>query len=155
MCARIGVEASDLIAAVACHSSGLHQVHETLVGSRNLSAFFTLGTRDENALGIINEYLDALGQPPISELPLAPSALERIPQIKSMIAVNLESFNLESAPLTTTIGPAFTQLHAQTTQPGNNDGNQLFFTFLDDVRHEYPDTVPDFAWPFFERHPRP
>ena len=46
MCARLGVEASDLIAAVACHTSGLHQLHETLVGSRNLSAFFTIGTLD-------------------------------------------------------------------------------------------------------------
>jgi poly(3-hydroxybutyrate) depolymerase len=155
MCARIGVEASDLIAAVACHSSGLHQVHETLVGSRNLSAFFTLGTKDDNALRVINEYLIALGQPPITELPLTPSALERIPQIKSMIAVNVDSFNLQGAPLTTTTGPGSTQLHAQAAQPGNNDGNELFFTFLDDVTHQYPDTVPDFAWPFFERHPRP
>ncbi len=155
MCARIGVEASDLIAAVACHSSGLHQVHETLVGSRNLSAFFTLGTKDENALGVINEYLIALGQPPITELPLTASALAQIPQIKSMITVNLESFNLKSAPLATTTGPTFTQFHAQAAQRGNNDGNELFFTFLDDVRHQYPDTVPEFAWPFFERHPRP
>jgi len=155
MCARIGVEASDLIAAVACHSSGLHQVHETLVGSRNLSAFFTLGTKDENALGVINDYLVALGRPPITELPLTPSALQRIPQIKSLISVNLDSFNLASAPLTTTTGPAFTQLHAQTVQPGNNDGNEVFFTFLDDVTHHYPNTVPDFAWPFFVQHPRP
>ena len=155
MCARIGVEASDLIAAVACHSSGLHQVHETLVGSRNLSAFFTLGTKDGNALGVINEYLIALGQPPITELPLTPSALERIPQIKNMISVNLDSFNLKIAPLTTTTGLTFTQLHAQTAQPGNNDGNEVFFTFLDDVTHQYPNTVPDFAWPFFVQHPRP
>jgi len=155
MCARIGIEASDLIAAVACHSSGLHQVHETLVGSRNLSAFFTLGTKDDNALRVINEYLIALGQPPITELPLAASALEQIPQIKSMISVNLDSFNLQSAPLTTTTGPTSTQFHAQAAQRGNNDGNELFFTFLDDVRHQYPDTVPGFAWPFFERHSRP
>ena len=155
MCARIGVEASDLIAAVACHSSGLHQVHETLVGSRNLSAFFTLGTKDENALGVINEYLIALGQPPITELPLTPSTLQRIPQIKNMISINLDSFNLKIAPLTTATGPGFTQLHAQTAQPGNNDGNEVFFTFLDEVRHQYPNTVPDFAWPFFVQHPRP
>ena len=61
MCARIGVESSDLIAAVACHSSGLRQVHETLVGSRNLSAFFTLGTRDENALEVSQRVPDRLG----------------------------------------------------------------------------------------------
>jgi poly(3-hydroxybutyrate) depolymerase len=155
MCARIGVEASDVVAAVACHSSGLHQVHETFVGSRNLSAFFTLGTRDQNALGVINAYLIASGQPPIAELPLTPSALERIPQIKSMIAVNLDSFNLDGAPLTTTTGVTFTQLHARAAQPGNSDGNEVLFTFLDDVTHQYPDTVPDFAWPFFQRHPRP
>lgn len=155
MCARLGVEASDLIAAVACHSSGLHQVHETFVGSRNLSAFSTLGTKDDNALRTVNAYLIALGRPPITELPLAPSALAQIPQITSMIAVNLDSFNLERTPLTTTTGLTFTQLHAQTAQPGNTDGNELFFTFLDEVTHEYPDTVPDVAWPFFEQHPRP
>ena len=60
MCARLGVEASDLVAAVACHSSGLHQVHETLVGSRNLSAFFTIGTLDGNALDAVNAYLIAI-----------------------------------------------------------------------------------------------
>lgn len=155
MCARIGVEASDLIAAVACHGSGLHQVHETFVGARNLSAFFTLGTEDDNALRLINEYLIALGRTPITELPLAPSALEQIPQIKGMIWVNLDSFNLQSAPLTTTTSPTFTQFHAETTQSGNSDDNEAFFTFLHGVRHEYPDTVPDFAWPFFEQHPRP
>ena len=63
MCARLGVEASDLIAAVACHGSGLHELHETLVGSRNLSAYFSIGTLDGNALDAINSYLIALGQP--------------------------------------------------------------------------------------------
>ena len=104
---------------------------------------------------MINEYLIALGRPPITELPLTASALVRIPQIKSMISVNLDSFNLKSAPLAIITGPSFTQLHAQAAQPDNNDGNELFFTFLDDVRHQYPDTGPEFAWPFFERHPRP
>jgi predicted esterase len=155
MCARLGVEASDLIAAVACHSSGLHQVHETRAGSRNLSAFFTLGTRDGNALGVINEYLIALGEAPITELPLAASALQRIPQMASMIAVNLDSFNLRSAPLTTTEELNFTRIHGQAAQPGNGDGNELFFTFLDDVPHRYPATIPDLAWPFFQQHPRP
>lgn len=155
MCARIGVEASDLIAAVACHSSALHQVHETFVGSRNLSAFFTLGTEDESVLRIINEYLIALGRTPITALPLTPSALEQIPQIKSLMSVHVDSFNLQSAPLATTTDPMFTQFHAQTTQPGNSDGNEVFFTFLKGVPHRYPNTVPDFAWPFFEQHPRP
>ena len=155
MCARLGVEASDLIAAVACHSSGLHQVHETRVGSRNLSAFFSLGTLDGNALDAINEYLIALGQPPIAELPLDPSDLDRIPQIKNLVMVNLDSFNLQAAPLTTATDPTMTQLHAQTAQPGNNDGNELFFSFLKDVPHRYPDNLPDLAWPFFLQHPRP
>ena len=104
MCARLGVEASDLIAAVACHSSGLHELHETLVGSRNLSAFFTLGTLDGNALDAVNAYLIALGQPPIAELPLDPSDLDRIPQIKTQVLLNLDSFNLEATPLTTVTG---------------------------------------------------
>jgi poly(3-hydroxybutyrate) depolymerase len=155
MCARLGVEASDLIAAVACHSSGLHQVHETRAGSRNLSAFFSIGTLDGNALEVINDYLLALGQPPITELPLDPAALDRIPQIKTQIVVNLDSFNLKSTPLTTVTGPTSTRLRAQTAQPGNNDGNEFYFTFLKDVPHQYPDDLPDLAWPFFLLHPRP
>ncbi len=163
MCARLGVEASDLIASVACHGSGLHELHETLVGSRNLSAFFTLGTLDGNALDAINSYLIALGQPPIAELPLNPSDLDQIPQIKTQVLVNLDSFNLEATPLTTVTGATWTQLHAQTAQAGNNDGNELYFTFLDDVTHQYPNgtnnpagfNVPDSAWPFFVLHPRP
>jgi len=163
MCARLGVEASDLIAAVACHTSGLHQLHETLVGSRNLSAFFTIGTLDGNALDTVNSYLLAIGQPAIAELPLDPSDLDQIPQIKTQVLLNLDSFNLEAAPLTTVTGPTWTQLHAQTGQPGNTDGNELFFTFLDDVTHQYPNgtnnpvgfNLPDLAWPFFVQHPRP
>jgi poly(3-hydroxybutyrate) depolymerase len=163
MCARLGVEASDLIAAVACHSSGLHQVHETLVGSRNLSAFFSLGTRDGNALELINEYLSDLGQPPITELPLNPATLQRIPQIKTKVLVNLDSFNLAATPLTTVAGPNFTQLHATTPQRGNNDGNEVYFVYLDEVTHQYPNgtnnpegfNLPDLAWPFFVAHPRP
>ena len=163
MCARLGVEASDLIAAVACHSSGLHQVHETFVGSRNLSAFFSLGTRDGNALEVINNYLLSLGRPPITELPLNPADLQRIPQIKSTILVNLDSFNLKATPVTALAGPNFTQLHATTAQPGNTDGNEVYFVYLDDVTHQYPNgrnnpagfNLPDLAWPFFVRHPRP
>ena len=98
MCARLGVEASDLIAAVACHTSGMHQLHETLVGRRNLSAFFSLGTRDGNALDVVNDYLVALGRPPIAELPLNPSDLTRIPQIRTQILLNLDSFNLKRRP---------------------------------------------------------
>jgi hypothetical protein len=38
-------------------ASGLHEVHEALVGHRNLAAYFPLGTRDDNALEAINSYL--------------------------------------------------------------------------------------------------
>jgi dienelactone hydrolase len=163
MCARLGVEASDLVAAVACHTSGFHELHETLAGHRNLSAFFTLGTLDQHALDAVNAYLIALGLPTIAELPLDPSALDRIPQMKNEVLLNLDSFNLEAAALTTSSGATSTQLHSQTGQAGNADGNELFFTFLDDVTHQYPNgtnnplgfNVPDWAWPFFVQHPRP
>ncbi len=163
MCARLGVEASDLIAAVACHGSGLHELHETLVGSRNLSAYFSIGTLDGNALEAINNYLIALGQPAIAEIPLNPSDLDQIPQIKTQVLLNLDSFNLEATPLTTVTGGTWTELHAQTGQPGNNDGNELYFAFLDDVTHQYPNgtnnpvgfNLPDWVWPFFVLHPRP
>ena len=148
---------------MACHTSGLHQLHETLVGSRNLSAFFTIGTLDGNALDTVNSYLLAIGQPAIAELPLDPSDLDQIPQIKTQVLLNLDSFNLEATPITTVTGPTWTQLHAQTGQPGNTDGNELFFTFLDDVTHQYPNgtnnpvgfNLSDLAWPFFVQHPRP
>jgi poly(3-hydroxybutyrate) depolymerase len=163
LCARLGVEASDLIAAVACHTGGLKEVHETVAGRRNLSAFFTLGTRDGNALDFINDYLDHLGLPPIAELPLDPVLLDRIPQIKTQLLTNFDSFNLAATPIAATTGPNFTLLRAQTPQAGNNDGNELFVVFLDEVTHQYPNgtnnpfgfNVPDFVWPFFLQHPRP
>lgn len=164
MCARLGVEASDLIAAVACHTSGLHELHETLVGHRNLSAYFSIGTRDDNALEVINSYLIALGQPTITELPLNPSDLDQIPQIKNQILLNLDSFNLEATPVTTLAGATWTELRAQTPQPGDIDGNELYFAFLEDVTHQYPNgtnnppfdfNLPDRVWPFFVQHPHP
>jgi dienelactone hydrolase len=163
MCARIGVEASDVIAAVACHGSGFHELHETLVGNRNLSAYLSIGTLDDNALEAINSYLTDLGEPPIVELPLNPSALDQIPQIKTQVLLNLDSFNLEATPVTTSSAAAWTELHAQTGQPGNIDGNELYFAFLDDVTHQYPNgtnnpigfNLPDWVWPFFAVHPRP
>lgn len=163
MCARLGVEASDLIAAVACHASGFSEVHETLVGSRNLSAYFSLGTKDGNALDAINAYLTALGRPPITELPLNPTDLQRIPQIKTKILVNLDSFNLAATPLATQTNATWTELHAQTAQPGNTDGNEVYFAYLDEVTHQYPNgtnnpagfNLPDWVWPFFVAHPRP
>jgi len=162
MCARVGVEASDVIASVACHTSGFHELHETLVGRRNLSAFFSIGTRDGNGLDAINSYLIALGQPPITELPLTPSLLNAIPQIRNQVLLNLDSFNLDAAAVTTTTAATWTELRAQAPQAGNSDGNELYFVFLDDVEHEYPNghnlqgfNVPDWAWPFFVQHPLP
>jgi len=164
MCARLGVEASDFIASVACHNSGFQELHETLVGHRNLSAYFSIGTEDQNALEAINSYLTALGQPTIAELPLNPADLDQIPQIKSRILVTLDSFNLEATPVTTLIDPTWTELHAQTPQSGNLDGNEMYFTFLAGATHEYPNgannpplnfNLPDLVWPFFVQHPRP
>ena len=162
MCARLGVEASDLIAAVACHGGSLNEVHETLVGHRNLSAYFSVGTKDDPALEVINSYYTALGQQGISELPLNPSLLDQIPPIKNRLLLNLDSFNLEAGPVDITTGATWTQLRAHTPQSGNLDMNEVFFTFLDDVKHEYPNgnnpvgfNLPDWIWPFFENNPRP
>ena len=105
MCARLGVEASDVIAAVACHVSGFHELHETLVGHRNLSVYFSLGTLDGNALAAINEYRIALGLMPIPSLPLNPTDLQQIPQITNQILLNVDSFNLDPAQVTATTAP--------------------------------------------------
>ena len=110
----------------------------------------------------INSYYVALGQPEKLELPLDPSDLDQIPQIKTQILLNLDSFNLEATPVITSTGTHWTELRAQTPQPGNVDGNELYFTFLADVQHEYPNgknpvgfNLPDWVWPFFVQHPRP
>ena len=160
MCARLGVEASDVIAAVACHVSGFHELHETIAGHRNLSAYFSLGTLDGHALDAINEYRIALGLMPITSLPLDPADLHQIPQITTQISLNLDSFNLDPAQVTASTTISSTELHAQTPQPGNVDGNELYFTFLDGVIHQYPNgtnnpngfNLPDLAWPFFLLH---
>jgi hypothetical protein len=100
MCARLGVEDSDFIASVACHNSGFQDLHKTLVGHRNLSAYFSIGILDDNALEAINSYYTALGQPTIMELPLNPSDLNQIPPIKNQLLLSLDSFNLEVSPVT-------------------------------------------------------
>ena len=105
MFARLGVEASDFIAVVACHTSGLDEVHETLVGHRDLSAYFSIGTLDGNGLEAINSFLIALEMPTMKfELQVNPSNKDQIPQIKNRILVNLDSFNLEATPVTTLTG---------------------------------------------------
>jgi predicted esterase len=161
MCARLGVELSHLIAAVACHASSFHDLHETLVGHRNLSAYFSIGTQDGRALDEINSYLIALGRPTITALPLNPALLDQIPQVKTQILLHLDSFNLAATPVASVTNATWTEFRAQTPQAGNLDGNELFFTFLDDVTHEYPNgnnsafNLPNRVWPFFVQHPRP
>ena len=76
--------------------------------------------------------------------------------------MNVDSFNLDPAQVTASTAPTSTELHAQTPQPGNVDGNELYFTFLDGVTHQYPNgtnnpngfNLPDLVWPFFLQHPR-
>ncbi|MEO8258884.1 MAG: PHB depolymerase family esterase [Acidobacteriota bacterium] len=162
MCARLGIEASDVIAAVACHGSGFHELHKTLAGQRNPSIYLSLGTLDDNALTAINDYRIALGLMPIPSLPLNPADLHQIPQITTQILLNIDSFNLDPAQVTAAAAPLSIELHAQTPQPGNSDGNELYFTFLEGVTHQYPNgtnnshgfNLPDLVWPFFVQHPR-
>jgi dienelactone hydrolase len=164
MCARLGVELSDTIAAVACHGGLLDEVHETLIGHRNLSMYSSIGTLDENALEGINALEVALGQPLTIELPLAPSALNKISQLKSRLIVSLDSYNLSDTLVATVTDPDFTELTAQIPQQGNLDGNEFHFSILGGVEHEYPNgtnnppinfNLPDLVWPFFVAHPMP
>jgi poly(3-hydroxybutyrate) depolymerase len=164
MCARLGVELSQVIAAVACHTGGLREVHKTLVGHRNLSAYFSLGTLDDNALEAINTYRATLGQQALDALPLDPAALKRLPYLNSHLLVTAESLNLEAIPMTVSQGAGWTELRAETPQAGNLDGNVFYFGLFDGVTHEYPNgtnntdfgfNMPDWVWPFFEQHPLP
>jgi poly(3-hydroxybutyrate) depolymerase len=164
MCARLGVELSDRIAAVACHTGGLREVHKTLVGQRNLSAYFSLGTLDDNALEAINAYRATLGQPPLPNgLPLAPAAIKRLPYLNSHLLVTAASFNLEATPMIAHQEAGWTELRAETPQAGNQDGNVFSFGLFEGVTHQYPNgtnnplgfNMPDHVWPFFEQHPRP
>jgi polyhydroxybutyrate depolymerase len=163
MCARLGVDLSDLIAAVACHAGGINEVHETLAGHRNLSMLYTVGSKDGRALDEINALRAALGLPPVTELPLAPAALKKVPQLNSRIDVTLESLDLEASPISSVTDPHWTELTAQTPQPGNLDGNEFIFGILDEVGHSYPNgsnnlhgfNLPDRAWLFFTGHALP
>jgi poly(3-hydroxybutyrate) depolymerase len=163
MCARLGVELSELIAAVACHAGGIGEVHETLVGHRNLSMLYSIGSKDRNALDQINALRAGLGLPPVVELPLDPAALKRVPILSSHIDVTLESLDLAETPVSIVTDPLWTELTFQTPQAGNLDSNELIFGILDEVEHEYPNggnnlhgfSSPDRAWLFFTRHVLP
>jgi predicted esterase len=80
MCGRIGVELSDLVAAVGCNAGGLDAVRPTIGGHRNIDMMITVGSLDENILALIQQ-----ADPTITEIPLDPRALATTPVLSESI----------------------------------------------------------------------
>ena len=158
MCARLAIEASDLVAAVACNAGGLETIHPTTAGSPHVPALFTVGTRDDRIIQRM-----AAVDPTATEVPLDPAALLASPVISGFVRDQLASLGLSDAGSSVRRTRIETELQWTTPLPVNSDGNPLLFSVLDGVSTSTRTaaTTPngfvmaDRAWTFFERHPQP
>ena len=158
MCARLAVEASDDVAAVACNAGGLEAIHPTTAGNPHVPALLTVGTLDDRII----ERMAAV-DPTATEVPLDPAALLASPVISGFVRDQLASLGLSDAGSSVRGTRIETELQWTTPLPGNSDGNVVLFSVLAGVTHQYPNggnnpngfVMADRAWTFFERHPQP
>jgi polyhydroxybutyrate depolymerase len=159
MCARLAIEASDLVAAAACNAGGLDGIHPTPAGGRHVPALFTIGADDDRIIARMQAV-----DPFVTELPLDPAAMLANPVLSGFVRDQLASFGLSDASPAVYQTRIETELEWTTPLPVNGDGNPLLFAVLDGVRHQYPNggnnlpngfVMADRAWTFFESHPQP
>jgi polyhydroxybutyrate depolymerase len=151
--ARLAVEASDVIAAVASAAGNLDAEHTPV---ERVSVCVTIGTLDDR-------FYEAWGVPP--PIPLEISSLFAIEGARSLTGEYLATFDLLDTPTETREEANFTEVRWTTPDAaaGNPGGNELIFALLGDVTHQYPtgDNNPEgfvmteILWPFFLAHPKP
>lgn len=156
MCSRIGIEASDLFAAVGCNAGTLDGVHRTTAGHPNIPMTLALGTIDPKILARIQAV-----DPSYSEVPLDPGELQNTPVIRDIVPATVGSLALADRPVDAVTKPTYTELTWKAAAAGNTDGNQFRFIVLKGVEHEYPNgtnnphkfVMADAYWDFFSEHP--
>jgi len=156
MCGRIGIEASDLFAAVGCNAGTLDTVRHTTAGHPNIPMSLALGNIDPKVLARIQAV-----DPSYHEVPLDPAELQNTPVLKDLIPMTLDSLGLAHTPVDAVTKPTYTVLTWEKGAAGNADGNLLRFIVLKGVEHEYPNgtnnphkfVMADAYWDFFSDHP--
>ncbi|MDX6581900.1 MAG: polyhydroxybutyrate depolymerase [Solirubrobacterales bacterium] len=156
MCSRIGIEASDLFAAVGCNAGTLETVHRTTTGHPNIPMTLVIGTIDPKVLARIQAV-----DPSYREIPLDPGELQNTPVIRDIVPTVLTSLALADRPVDVVTKPTYTELTWRTGAAGNTDGNLFRFWVLKGVEHEYPNgtnnphkfVMADAYWDFFNEHP--
>ena len=146
--ARLAVERSETLAAVAFAAGGLPSVQPT---ARPIPMFGIVGTLDDRVLA-------RTGPPPLTELPLDPVALLATPPIGPFIDDHLATLGLDERFYGVLARPHSTFFR----WPGT--GSATFrYGVLAGLAHNYPnarnnefgfEAAPQF-WRFFEAHPLP
>jgi len=143
--ARLAAERSDVFAAAGFSAGGLDHVH---VPDRPIPMALTLGTRDDRVLA----------QTGLDELPLDPAEILATPAIAGTLGTLLRSLGLTREP---TQVRSFA--HATRLRWSGDAGEELQFTMLAGVRHQFPnahnnpagfEAAAHFAR-FFAAHPLP
>ena len=143
--ARLAAERSDVFAAAGFSAGGLDRIH---VPDRKIPIAFTLGTRDDRVLA----------QTGLEELPLDPAEILATPAIAATLGTLLRSLGLTREP-----AQVRTFAHATRLRWTGDAGEELQFTMLDGVEHEFPNAhnnpaqfqaAAHFAR-FFAAHPLP
>lgn len=167
MCARVGIEMSDLVASVACHAGFLNDVYPVTPGNPYIPTMLSIGTLDDRLIGKLEQETNRN----IPRLPLGPRGIEAVLG-RSILARALQSAGLDDQPRRDVVRPKATEMIWSTPLLGNTSGNALHFLMLDRVGHVYPNGTPvrdhdtgqvlnphkllmtDRVWPFFRNHPR-
>ena len=148
--ARLSVERSNRLAAVAYSAGGLEEAQDT--PDRPVPTYVSLGTRDDHIL-------EGTG---LAELPLNPVEILTSRVLVPFIRAHLGTFGLEADQFGAIARPRSTTLRWPAT--GSGPGGAVFqFGMLAGVHHKYPNggnnpagfqAAPEF-WDFFLQHPLP
>ena len=150
--ARLAVERSDLLAAAAFSAGGLSTAH---VPSRPIPMWLVGGTLDDRILA-------HTGPPPLTELPLDPSALLAEPVIDSTLDAHTATLGLAEDRYGALALSDSTALRWPAVGEGSG-GGVFRFTLLAGLDHHYPharnndagfEAAPEF-WAFFRTHRLP
>jgi polyhydroxybutyrate depolymerase len=148
--ARLSVERSNRLAAVAYSAGGLDEAQDT--PDRPVPTYVSVGTRDDRIL-------EGTG---LAALPLNPVEILTSPVVAPFIRDHLATLGLDENQFGAIARRRATTLRWPAT--GSGPGGAVFqFGMLAGVRHKYPngannpagfEAAPEF-WEFFENHPLP
>lgn len=146
---RIGVELSDLVAAVGASEGFFVEEHPA---PRSTPILLTIGTIDDRFLAVFG----------VPKIPLEPAALMQIPQMKFIVASHTSSFGYDTAPCKTDARANVTTFTFCDKQPSNGTG-ELVVAVIEGLDHSFPIARNNDAgisgaremWSFFTAHPLP